>query len=350
MQLDQLKEVALANFELLLDYWKIEYKKVLEHEYDILATWRKDTSFGSVRFNSDKGRGADFASSGLTDKDYAYLGPGFDKGDFAGFSNGQQARTGFDIIGLCQRVRNKNTPLEAKQQLEDDIREISTSSSIQFASSEAAKRRREDQRIKEKKVKAYARDLWESSKFNPLEGSVGELYLKNRGINSLDANVRFHPGIKYAPTKEIHPALIFRVQLEPDGPLMAIHRVYIDNLGQKAKLDNPKMALAPIKGGGIWFGQKHPLLAITEGPENALSLIECGYPFVVSSVFSTNFHNLTIPSYVKKLYLIPDVDRAGLEALDRAEATYSKGSIELESVIIQVNDPKTDINDLIRGA
>jgi len=348
MQLDQLREVALANFEILLDYWGISFRRVLANEYDILATWRQDTNFGSVRFNTEKGRGADFAATGLTDKDYANLGPGFDKGDFAGFSNGQQSRSGFDIIGLCQRVRNKNTPLEAQKQLENDIREISTNTNIQFASAEAAERRRRDIKEKEKKLKIYARDLWESCKYHPIRGSVGELYLTNRGIG-LDDNVRFHPGIYHTPTKTTYPALIFKVQIQPDGPLIAVHRIFIDNFGNKADVPTPKMALAPVKGGGIWFGKEHPYLAITEGPENALSLIQCGYPFVVSTIYGTNFHNITIPKYVRRLYLVPDIDRAGLEALERAENMYNDRGIDVIPMLIEVSNPKTDINDLIRG-
>ena len=360
VNLDQLKETALSNFELLLDYWKLSYRKIMDYEYEIIATWRDDRSFGSVRFNTFKARGADFAGSSLTEEDYTRLGKGFDKSDFAGFSNGVQGSIGFDIIGLCQRVHLSNSYKEATIKLKADIEALSgaTGTSFRIASAEAAKRRQAEQLAKEKKIRKIVTDVWNSCRFHKLEGSVGEKYIRNRLIKNLDVktlqnSVRFHPGISYKPTNSVYPALLFKVQKSPDDPIIALHRIFLDNSGNKANVPNPKMALAPIKGAGIWFGKKYPILTITEGPENALSLLELGFDFVVSTIFGTNFHNISIPGYVSKVYLVPDVDKAGLEALERAEITYGKLGIEIESMTIprieKPNGKVLDINDLLGG-
>lgn len=353
MQLDEIREKALANFELLLDTLKIEYKKITESEYDILATWRTDKNFGSVRFNTEKGRGADFAGGSFTDNDYRSLGAGFDKDDFVGFTGEAQAKIGFDIIGLFQRILRSDKYSHSARAVHDLLNKISSDPSYTKTARDAILIRKRLLEEKTKKLKKVANDLWESSKHHAFEHSAAELYIKNRGIIGVkDKNIRYHPRIKYGPTGVIYPAILFKVQIDPMGPLVAIHRIYLDPSGKKAKLDNPKMALAPIKGAGIWLGEPSKVLALTEGPENALTLLSLGYKFVVSSIYGTNLHNIIIPKYVKQLTIFPDVDNAGLQALDRAKETYGKLDIEVDAYLLptfEVNSKKGDINDLVRG-
>ena len=345
MTLDEVRETALINFETLLNFWGIEYKKITEHEYDILATWRTDKNFGSVRFNTDKGRGADFAGGFLEECDYIKFGAGFDKSDFNGFSGQGQSKIGFDIIGLCQRILNLDTYKKTKEQVENILTEISKTRGLIPAASDAAERRKKEAKSREKRLITYARDLWESSKFHKFKGSIGEKYLKSRGITKQDKNMRFNPSIQYGTLRQNFPALLFKVQQDPEGPLVAIHRIYLDNSGTKAKLDNPKMALAPVKGAGIWFGELSSTLALTEGPENALTLRELGYSFVVSSIFGSNLHNIKIPKYIKKLIIFPDTDSPGLAAFERAKQVYGALNIEVEGYLLPRGD--LDLNDLL---
>lgn len=352
MQLDEVREKALANFELLLDTLKVEYKKITESEYDILATWRADKNFGSVRFNTEKGRGADFAGGSFTDNDYRSFGSGFDKDDFVGFTGEAQAKIGFDVIGLFQRILRSDKYFNTAQSVSDLLLKISNDPAYTKTARDAILIRKRLLEEKTKKLKRVANDLWESSKHHKFENSPGEAYLRRRNIQGLDKNVRFHPGIKYGPTGVKYPAILFKVQTDPMGPLVAIHRIYLDPSGSKAKLDNPKMALAPIKGAGIWFGEPGKVLSLTEGPENALTLRSLGFDFVVSSIYGTNLHNIIIPKYVKQLTIYPDVDDAGLAALDRAKEVYGKLNIEVEAYIIpafEVNSKQGDLNDLVRG-
>ena len=347
MELDQLREKALVNFEILLNYWNLDYKKITNEEYDIIATWRTDKNFGSVRFNTEKGRGADFAGGSIVEEDYSRLGAGFSREDFAGFSFQGQAKIGFDVVGLCQRVHAENSYNKATELLNRDIEEVSKQRFLYTPGADAYIRRQKEQENKTKKRKQYAIDLWESSKYHKFEGSAGERYLKcTRNIENYvtEENIRFHPSIHYTPTKTNYPALLFKVQERPDGPLVGIHRIYLDQDGTKAKLDNPKMALAPIKGSAIWFGEPSTLMCLAEGPENALTLRAWGYQFVASSIFGTNLHNLTIPKCVQELLIFPDPDEPGLNALERARETYGKLKIKVEGII---EHPSLDINDLM---
>jgi hypothetical protein len=55
---------------------------------------------------------------------------------------------------------------------------------------------------------------------------------------------------------------------------------------------------------------------------------------------------------VKKIYLIPDVDKAGLESLERAKLAYSEKSIQIHPIIIPtkiINGKVADVNDLVQS-
>ncbi len=347
MSSDDIKEQALANFDVLLEYWNLQYRKISEHEYDIIASWRTDNNFGSVRFNLEKARGADFAGGHLDEQDYARLGLGFSREDFNGFSGQGQSKIGFDIVGLCQRIHSESDYKKAIRLLSRDLAEVSKDNKLLVPARDAALRREREQKLKEAKVKSIAKDIWESSKYHNFAGSVGEKYLIKRGIRVKEDNIRVNPNIRYIDKKN-YPALLFKVQEQPDSPIAAIHRIYLSPDGSKAKIDNPKMALAPIKGMGIWFGKRSKTLALTEGPENALTLRELGYPFVVSSIFGTNLHNIKIPLYVRKLIIFPDPDEPGLQAFDRAKNVYGNLSIEVEGYLLPPGN--LDLNDyLVRG-
>ena len=352
MKHDALREQALANFESLLSFWKIEYRKITNVEYDIIATWRSDRDFGSVRFNIEKGRGADFAGCPLAKEDFARLGIGFNKDDFVGFSDEGQSKIGFDIIGLCQRIYNCNTYQQATEYLKDDIEELSKRNNFVRPAEDAAERRNIELQRKRELVLKYASAIWEACRHHKLENTPGERYLSSRKINIKEYNMRFHPRINYTPTKQAFPALIFRVQENPFGALRAIHRVYLSHDGKKADIDNPKMALASIKDCGIWFGEKNEVLFIAEGPENALSLRAMGAKFVVSTVYATNFPNIKIPPCVKKIVLAPDVDNAGMNYYEKALIAYKRYvGVQIEDFKLMKiplpNGKFADINDAL---
>src|SRR6476620_3881844 len=64
----ELEEIGFVNIEVLLNKWGLECRYVpgYDCEIEILANWRIDRNFGSVRFNLNRGIGADFAERALT--------------------------------------------------------------------------------------------------------------------------------------------------------------------------------------------------------------------------------------------------------------------------------------------
>lgn len=337
MKYDQLREKALANFEVLLQYWGLEFQTVGTNEYDFLSPMRSDANFGACRFNIEKGRGADFAGRGIsfTSSDYVLLGTGFGKEDFSSYVPGDETNVGFDIIGLAQRVHKANTYRDAAKRLSSDLQALAEQVQLTKPTRDAAEKRREEQIIKNKQLTEYANKVWRACENICISNTPGELYLKNRGITIQEPNIRFHPRIKNKELNQAIPTLLFKIQKEPSGPLVALHRIYLDEQGKKAKVAAPKMALARIFGAGIWLGIPGNQLAIVEGPENALTA-RCTYglPFVVSTVSGANYSALSIPNYVTELVLIPDEDSAGEAAYQKAILAYHSPNIKIKKATI----------------
>lgn len=353
---DHLREHGLANFELLLDFWGIEFNRVNALEYDLIAKWREDGNFGAVRFNTFKGRGSDFAGLSIAKLNYAMLGNGFGAEDFAGVVSDTNTNTGFDVIGLCQKVYNIDTYRNAAGQLFTDLQTISKTKNLTKPAIDAANARREKLEALNKSRMEHAARMWEFCKRIPFEHSLADTYLIRRGLPFVylrETNVRYHPKVKNVETNKVMPAVLFKVTLQPGTQLVAIHRIYITDDGMdKADVKNPKMALATIQGAGIWFGNPGPRLAVAEGPENALSLRELGATFAVSTINATNFANLIIPDYVEHVVLYPDPDAAGQLAAAKALKNYSAQGkkISVEYPPTRKNTKPMDWNDLLQEA
>lgn len=328
---DAVREKALANIELLFDYWQLEWKWINSKEIDFINPTRKDTHYGACRFNVEKGRGADFTGSYIKDSDVAKFGPGFTRGDFLNIGK-EESQWGFDIIGLCQRLRQHTSHNDAYRDLQQTLREIAKNTKlVQPAKDAAAKRLHKIQEEKLKILKS-AEKIWKLSK--SFEGTIGDDYLRGRKIFIKDeSSIKFLSKVKNTEKNNFFPALIFKVSKAAGGPITAIHRIYLKVntegglLGirysvSKLNCDNPKVALGSVSGSAIWFGTPGPMLCIAEGPENALSLRCLGYPFVASSVFANNFSNIAVPSYVQILKLFPDGDSAGVDNNAKALRKY----------------------------
>ena len=338
----QIEETALANFELLLAYWKIDYIKISEVEYDFKNPNRKDTNFGACRFNTEKGKGADFAGISFSPNEFSAFGPGFTRKDFASPSQDAADNWGFNVIGLCQRISNATDYQHAAKRLNAILREVAGNQSFRQVTEEFIRQRDEDRTRATMAKRLNAAKVWGFC--SPYIGTAGEEYFKNRNIflNSVEPNIRFHPRIKNAEIGGFLPALLFKVQADYDGDLVAIHRIYIKSDGSgKADLDNNKMALGSIKGAGIWFGEPDETLYVAEGPESALSLVSLGYKYVISSINAGNFAELGIPDSVRKCVLCPDNDGAGMAALAKANVAYG----EIQKKKIEIKIPPSEYKD-----
>lgn len=344
-----LRETALHNFDKLLNYWGVSYQKIGEIEYDFINPTRDDTDFGACRFNIKKGIGADFAGHQFSAKDFSSFGPGFTKEDFSWIGEaGADTNSGFDIIGLCGRLHKINNYKESAGRLALDIKDIDNNVGIVKPTRDIIKKKQQQLELENLTRIRYANETWErcsSISNGEASNSIGRLYLQKRGIRiQINDKIKFHRRIINKEAGRPLPTLLFRISKEPNGELTAIHRIYLDEDGNKANINTPKMALGPIKGAGIWFGEIKDKLYIAEGPENALSLLCMGKSPVVSTINATNFPNLSIPENVKIIVLCPDNDKAGIYNTKKALKTYAKKG---RKIIVKFPRQGKDWNDIL---
>jgi hypothetical protein len=313
---DELKEQALINLDLLLNYWQVEYEQITSKEYDIKAVWRNDDNLGSCRFNVEKGRGADFAASGLAAEDCTQLGAAFTKDDFHDPNR-------FDVIGLCQLVNGLNSRAEAADTLTLHLAELDKVYQFKKATRQEIEERLKLRQQARERNRWYATKTWKLAQ--RFEGTIGDKYLRSRGISiNGEPNIKFLHRVHNKELNDFFPCLIFKVSQWPDSDLAAIHRIYLDRAGNKLRCENPKIALGSVAGNAIWLGTPGEQLCIAEGPENALSIRCLGYSFVASSVNASNFSGLVIPGYVKEIILFPDADAAGRANAEKAVQKYKR--------------------------
>ena len=172
--------------------------------------------------------------------------------------------------------------------------------------------------------------LWDESK--PLsQGDPVTLYLENRGVALVEypQSLRVHPALPY--WHEVHghpcklasyPAMLAAAQSEA-GIVVALHRTYITEGGEKAQPINPETGeLLPVKklmtradgvlpGAAIRLAKPDTKLAIAEGIETALAVqLIAGIP-AWSCVSAYGVETVAIPETVEEVFVAADNDASG---------------------------------------
>ena len=189
---------------------------------------------------------------------------------------------------------------------------------------ELARRRAEAKAEAEKRAR-QAHRLWQEAQ--PIDGTVGETYLRGRGITcALPDTLRFHPACWHV-TAQRFPALVARID-KAEG--FAVHRTYLraDGTG-KADAEPAKAMLGAVQGGAVRLTDGPGPLVVAEGIETALSLA-CGLlraPAMIWAALSTSgIRGLRLPDLPGRLTIAPDGDAAGREAAHAlAERAHALG-------------------------
>ncbi len=210
---------------------------------------------------------------------------------------------------------------------------------------------------------AAAKRIWSAAKpWNALCPSETplEAYLRARGIDieaigGVPPSIRFDPALLHPPTRLRLPAMVAAIQ-EPNGKVAGVHRTYLKADGSaKAEVNDQKMMKGICWTGAVRFGPVTPILALAEGIETALSIVQAfaeeDIRYSVWAALSLgNIGSAVIPGSVRRLMLFADnaVDT------DKAKAAIDKAAWLQERpdrfVVIAMPPPGQDFNDVLRAA
>ncbi|MFN3958044.1 MAG: toprim domain-containing protein [Tepidimonas ignava] len=160
--------------------------------------------------------------------------------------------------------------------------------------------------------------VWnESVPLSEHRAEPARLYLARRGISvSSPPTLRFHPSLAYYDgDKRIgeYPAIIAMVSGAQGNPV-TIHRTYLTKDGKKAPVESPKKLMSypkdrKIVGGAIRLVPAGPVLAVAEGLETALAVLEgTGLP-VWCAVNAYLLEHFDPPPEVRRVIVFADKDR-----------------------------------------
>ncbi len=190
-----------------------------------------------------------------------------------------------------------------------------------------------------------ARAIWR--KAVPAAGTLVDVYLRSRGITApIPPTIRC-ANLKHGPTGMRLPAMVCAVQ-GPDRDVTGVHRTFLRLDGKaKAPFTKPKLMLGRCVGGAVRLAAAGPILAIGEGIETSLTVMqESGIP-TWAALSTTGMVGVVLPPCVREVILCPDGDEPGSDA---ARAAASRFLSEGRKVRVARPPDGTDFNDLLSEA
>lgn len=189
----------------------------------------------------------------------------------------------------------------------------------------------------------------------PLAGTVGERYLRERGIVLSDPEpwLRFHCGCYYRDYATgrtlIFPALIAAVT-DLDGVITGVQRTWLDPAGVgKAPVADPRRSMGVLLGNGIRLGFNAgtpiKVMAAGEGLETVASLrtVVPSLP-MIAATSANHLAALDLPARCARIYIAADADAAGRHSIKR----LSRRAIERGIVPLVLCPRLGDFNDDLR--
>jgi hypothetical protein len=211
------------------------------------------------------------------------------------------------------------------------------------------------------------RRLWHASR--PAVGSHGHDYLRARGL-TIDppASLRFHPAVPYwfnakGRDKPVclgsFPALICGICFWPSHTVVALQRIYLDpKLPAKLSLPDPdhpdqpdrrldpKKTLGAFKGGAVRLSPYDGDLALCEGVETALTVLEAlGDRAVWATCGTTGYAEVLLPQGGRK-FLYIDNDMPGIRAAHALVRRISGPGEQIFGACTGIDD--ADFNDVLK--
>ena len=196
---------------------------------------------------------------------------------------------------------------------------------------------------------ALARELWR--KAVPVQGTPAHAYLRARGITiEPPPSLRYLAAAKHTPTGLILPALVAGMTRWPARRVEAVQRTFLSVDGSdKARVSQPRMTLGPARGGAIRLAPIGTDLALCEGVEDGLSVMQAtGIP-TWACLGTSGMHAVVLPPLpsASTVTIFADGDEAGEKA---ARKLAKRLTGEQRRVSIARPPLGKDFNDTLRAA
>lgn len=186
------------------------------------------------------------------------------------------------------------------------------------AAVERSERRRaaaleDDDRNKRTRVD-LGRRIWNEAQHS-LTGTLGESYLLARGLEprlEWPPTLRYVPALRHSDTGLTFPAIVAQV-VSADRQPRGCWRIYLAPDGQwKAAVTPNKMGLGVAKGAAARLGPAQERIAVCEGIETALAVMEltAGSVPVWAALSANGMRFLDLPDIVRHVDIYPDGDIA----------------------------------------
>lgn len=197
-----------------------------------------------------------------------------------------------------------------------------------------------------------AAKLWNEGR--PPLGTVVERYLFTRGLvfeSTMPECIRFHPNLLHEPTRQYFPAMIASVQ-NANGEFTGIHRTYLAHDGSSKAIvteGGVKRMLGDCFGAHVQFSQpKHGKIAIAEGIETALSVMQSCPDYGVWSAMSLGNMKAPVPKNVQEVILCADSDNKDPRMAERILREAADDHIGRGHTVLIARPPQgMDFNDLL---
>lgn len=188
---------------------------------------------------------------------------------------------------------------------------------------ESLKAQRADRR---KKIRR-AQKIWSQSRpyFSERHHIVGRRYLALRGLlpNPWPEDMRFHFCAYNFTTEKRHTSIVCAVR-DVSGEVIAVHQTFLTSESKKISGDGVKARLlhGAVKGGAIRLASATNRVALAEGVEDALSVIQCTPWPCWATGGASNIPDL--PEAIREVLLCPDNDAAGHAWAQKAGKRYTR--------------------------
>lgn len=156
-------------------------------------------------------------------------------------------------------------------------------------------------------------------------------YLRHRGLSgAVPAALRFVSRLAYVDSDGkvvgYFPAIVTPV-IDVAGAVIGLHRTYLDGNGPgKAQVATAKKSLGDVRGGAVRLADAEHVVAITEGIETALAVLEATATPAWAALSAAGVAALEFPSSIRQVEIWADADSAGERAADQlAERVRREG-------------------------